>query len=306
MSIPFTVIVPTRVTDANLVSITVPEDDYPVYSAGTTYALEDRVIVGSPYHAVYQSLSGSNTGNFPPTSPTQWLYAGPTNAWAAFDESGGTQLSGVGTEADPLEFVVTGDRINAMGFLGLQASSVRIQAYNPVEGVYYDNTVNLEDSTLVTSWYDYFFAEISRGTEVIVKDIQPISGSEYTISIVDGSGTAKMATFVMGQAVEFGFTEYGAQVGIIDYSRKLVDQFGRASLEKRAFSDRMSVSIELPRGVVDAVKRKLAALRATPCLWVAAQDQFESLTIFGFYRDFNIDISYPSVCYCTAEFEGLS
>ena len=53
-------------------------------------------------------------------------------------------------------------------------------------------------------------------------------------------------------------------------------------------------------------RSKLAALRATPCLWVAAQDQFETLTIFGFYRDFNIDISYPSVCYCTAEFEGLS
>lgn len=302
MTKPFTVISPFKVTDANLISTTVPENDHPVFNAGSTYALGDRVIVTTGYHEVYQSTQANNTGNFPPTSPTTWVLVGPTNAWAAFDESGGT----VSAAASPMEFVLGANRVGAIALLDLQASELRIQAYNAVEGVYYDNTILLEDSTLVVSWFDYFFAPIDRGTEVIVTDIPQVSGSEYTVTIVDGSGTSKIGTFVMGQAVEFGFIEYNAQIGIIDYSRKEVNQFGRASLEKRAFSNRMSVNIELPGGIVDAVKRKLTSFRATPCLWVAAQGQYESLTVFGFYRDFNIDIAYPTTSFCTLEIEGLS
>lgn len=301
MSDPFTVIVPVLVTDSNLVSTTATEDDYLAYDAGTTYAMGDRVIVTTGYHGIYQSLIDANTGNFPPSNPTKWVLVGPTNAWAAFDESGGT----ITTVASPLTFVVNGDLATSIGLLEVDAATARIQAYNATEGTYYDQTIELQDRTVVGDWFDYFFSEINRQAEVIVTDIPPVSSSVYTItlgSLVDVS----LGTFVMGKATRFGFIEYNAQAGIIDYSRKDVNEFGRATLEKRAYSNRMNVNIHVANGLVDSVKKKMATLRATPCLWVAAKGQYELLTIFGFYRDFTIDIAYPSYSVCTAEIEGLS
>lgn len=306
MSIPFSVIQPVQITDASLISTTVLEDDEPVYSAITPYGVGDRVLLDAPQHAIYESLSAGNEGNFPPSSPAHWIYVGPTNAWKAFDLSGGTVLEAPGSDLDPLEFKVSGDRVNSIALVGLQANWVRIQAYNAIEGTYYDKTTELLDNAVVNDWFDYFFSEINRATEVLALDIPPVMASEYTVQISDTSETVRLSTFVMGQKVNLGFTEFGAQVGIIDYSRKAVDQFGRASLEQRAFSDRMSVSMELPKGIVDSVRRKFAALRAKPCLWIGANGQYESLTVFGFYRDFNIDISYPTISICSAEIEGLS
>lgn len=306
MSIPFSVIQPVQITDANLVSTTVLEDDEAVYSDVATYGVGDRVLLEAPQHAIYESLSAGNLDNFPPSSPAHWIYVGPTNAWKAFDLSGGTVLETPGSDLEPLEFVVTGDRFNAIGLIGLQATWVRIRASSAIEGLYYDKTIELFDNALVNNWFDYFFTEISKSTEAIVLDIPPVMDSEYSIQIADASGTVKLSTFVIGQVVNMGLTEFGAQVGLIDYSRKTVDQFGRASLEQRAFSDRMSVSMELPKGIVDSVRRKFAALRAKPCLWIGANGQYESLTVFGFYRDFNIDISYPTFSICSAEIEGLS
>ena len=55
--------------------------------------------------------------------------------------------------------------------------------------------------------------------------------------------------------------------------------------------------------VTDADLR--AALRATPVLWIGSES-FESLTVYGFYKEFSIDIAYPTVSYCSLTIEGLT
>lgn len=306
MTQPVAVVRPVAVTDANLISTTVPENDHPLYNPATVYAIGQRVLLGAPQHAIYESLSANNAGNFPPNSPAHWIYAGPSNAWKAYDLSGGTVMVAPGSDATPLEFVIAGDRATSISLLGVQASWVQIQASNPVDGIYYDRTIEVLDNAVVATWFDYFFAEIEKATQVIVLDIPPAMNSQYKVRIADASGTVKLSTFIMGLAVNMGLAEFGAQVGIIDFSKKLVDSFGRASLDPGPFSNRMSISMELPKGIVDSVYRRFIAFRATPCLWIGAFGQYESLTVFGFFRDFNIDISYPTFSICSAEIEGLS
>ena len=48
-----------------------------------------------------------------------------------------------------------------------------------------------------------------------------------------------------------------------------------------------------------------AALRATPVLWIGSES-FESLTVYGFYKEFSIDLAYPTVSYCSLTIEGLT
>lgn len=304
MSVPFTVVTPTPIDDFNFVSSTVPEDDFPIYDNATTYNTGDRVIVTTGYHWIYESLTDNNLGNFPPDDPLNWLVVSPTNRWAMFDQSGGTITTGDA----PLEVVLTGNRINSIDLLEVTGVNVRIQASSLLDGTYYDQTYTLEDRATVTSWFEYFFAPIDRQREVIVTDIPPVGESTYTITIDNNGagGFVKVGTLLFGQSTEFGFTEYGARASIIDYSRKEVDQFGRASLVRRNFAKRMDVTIWIERGVTDAVGRQLADLRATPALWIAASGSYELLTIFGFYRNFSVDIAYPTQSLCSLEIEGLA
>lgn len=301
MSEPFFIIEPVPVDDTNFVSSTVPENDFPEFDPATTYNLGDRVIVTTGYHLVYESLENNNLGKFPPDNPLSWVEVGPTNRWALFDQSGGTVTTG----NSPLEFSVTGDRATSLGLFELQANSVRVRAFNAIEGTYYDKTYILEDKAIVEDWFAYFFAKIDQQSELIVTDIPPVSDSTYTITLESG-GEVKVGTFVMGQFETFGFAEYGVRVGIIDYSRKEVDQFGRATFVQRGFAKRMDVTIWLDRSATDAVQRRLAQLRATPVIWVGANEQYESMTVYGIYRDFSVDIAYPTKSLCTLQIEGLT
>ena len=56
---------------------------------------------------------------------------------------------------------------------------------------------------------------------------------------------------------------------------------------------------------IDYISRTLAQLRATPVLWIGSEG-FESLSVYGFYKEFSIDLAYPTVSYCSLTIEGLT
>ena len=112
-------------------------------------------------------------------------------------------------------------------------------------------------------------------------------------------------TLLVGRQFDIGDTEHGVDLGIIDYSRKETDQFGVTSVVERAFAKRMSARVVMQTSAVDDVHRTLASIRATPVLWIGSES-FESLTVFGFYKEFSIDLAYPTLSYCSLTIEGLT
>jgi hypothetical protein len=110
---------------------------------------------------------------------------------------------------------------------------------------------------------------------------------------------------LVGRQLDLGDTEHGADVGIIDYSRKETDQFGVTSVVERAYAKRMTAKVVMDTTAIDVVLTALASLRATPVLWIGSEI-FDSLTVYGFYKEFSIDIAYPTVSYCSLTIEGLT
>jgi len=108
-----------------------------------------------------------------------------------------------------------------------------------------------------------------------------------------------------GETIELGNVETTPTIGITDFSRRVTDDFGVTTVVERGFSRRMSVKLGVPIGDVDALQRRLATLRATPALWIA-DDRFASLSMRGFYKDFDLDLATPAVSYCTLTVEGLA
>lgn len=65
------------------------------------------------------------------------------------------------------------------------------------------------------------------------------------------------------------------------------------TFRKRRFSRRMSQRLWLEGARFAAVYRLLSGLRATPCVWIGTDAEgYGPLTVYGFYRDFSIDIAY--------------
>lgn len=73
----FKLVRPITVTDAKLISSSVPEATVTEYAAGTTYAAGDmRGVTAGTAQDVYQSLQAGNVGRAPASSPTWWKLLG--------------------------------------------------------------------------------------------------------------------------------------------------------------------------------------------------------------------------------------
>lgn len=294
------VIRPIEITPNKILSSTVTEI-YPTWSSATTYALGVKVVYQS---RIYESLIASNLNKQPDTNPTSWLDVGPSNKTAMFDNQVNTQTTATTTFTTIFQ---PGSAFNAVSFLNLKGVSVSLGIKDaPAGNTVYSETVSL-DGTVIEDWYAYFFEDFDARTEVIFSNIPPyVSGIiEVTITAATGAEVA-IGSAVVGTLIDIGMTQYGLGYGIRDYSVKETDEFGNTRFVERAFSKRMSPNIFVENNRLNYVTKTLEKLRATPAVFIATDDaRFEGTIVFGFLKDWNIEISYPEHSMLSAEIEGL-
>ena len=295
------VIKPVSVTDAMIVSSNAIET-YSLWSAGTTYAKDAKVDHGTQY---FNSLVNSNTGNNPNTSPTFWQLLGPDNKHAMFDG----QISTATTKAaSPLIVTIAVGIVNSIALLGLIGKTVSVVmrdggASPPV----YSRTIDLEGS-IILDWYMYFFEPFEQLSEVVLTDLPPYSGGQITMTLSSG-GAVAIGELLVGTVYALGdkALEHGATIGIIDYSRKDTDpDTGLTTFVERAYSKRMSGQFLIENGNISGIQKILSSIRAVPSVFIGSEDtEYSALIVYGFYRDFSIDIAYPTHSFCRVEVEGL-
>lgn len=294
------VIRPVTITDASLVSSDVAETDHPAWASGTSYALGANVIRA---HRRWESLVASNLGNDPTTNPDKWLDLGPTNRWAMFDNRVGTQTE----RATSLTVELQPGSIDALALIDTDAESATVTMMVGATEVYSGERSFMNAGVPINNWFAYFFEPIGRKTTVFFLDLPVFPDAITTVEVIGGGATATVSvgTLIVGRAADLGEAEHGAGVGIVDYSRKETDIFGVTSVVERSWSKRMTLRTLIQTDQVDATQRLLAGLRATPVLWIG-DEELESLIIYGFYKEFSIDLAFPTVSYCSLTVEGLT
>lgn len=296
------VLAPISITTAMLTSSTVAETDHAEWAAGTAYTAGQKVIRLAT-HRVYEALA-STTGDTPETSPTKWLDLGATNRWRMFDSKVGTATTNTTSMVYVLE---PGVMFNAMGFLELTAATVRVQVEDSIDGVVYDKTIVLTGELGYADWYSYFFEESDARPFAVFDGIPSYRLATITVTITAGAegATAACGVCLLGQWYEFAdAVRYGASVGIVDYSKKSVDDFGNVQITQRDYSKRASWQYLINNRDLDKLQKVLAGLRATPALYVGSS-RFDATLIYGFYRGFDITIEYFNQSECSIELEGL-
>lgn len=277
---------------------------YAAWSAGTTYAKDAIVDYDTHY---YISLVNSNTGNVPDAAgSTFWAFVSSDNKHAMFDGQVSTQT----TNSLNLTTIIQAtpywvDAIALMNITGTSAQVVVTDggASPPI----YNQTFDLETS-IVDDWYEYFFEPFVFEDQLVITGIPLRLNAQITVTIT-GAGTVGLGEFIFGTLYTLGDygTEQGATIGIIDYSRKDTDpNTGVVTFTERAFSKRMSATFLLDNTGLRTVQRLLADVRAVPSVYIGSESaDYQPLVVYGFYRDFSIDIAYPTRSLCRLEIEGL-
>lgn len=296
------VIKPIVIGEAQLVSSNVPETDYPAWAAATAYTKGRRVILA---HVVYEALvdvpAGVKPGDEVVTAeaPAKWLEVGATNRWRMFDN----KVESLTTNPGSVEVTIRpGAVVNSLALFNLKGRSVTVSMVDPLEGDVYRKEVSLIDAG-VTNWYDWFFEPIGIRTDLVLLDM-PAYGSADIVVTVEAGGEAAVGHLVIGAVKTIGTALYGSSVGITDYSRKTTDDFGNTTVIRRSYSNRAEFDVSLDTSEVARVRRLLAELRATPVVWIG-EESYEATILFGFYKDFQIVFSGPTVSDCSITVEGV-
>ena len=300
------VIQPLVVTTGMLSASNVPETDYAEWNVATAYVVGNRVIKAAT-HRIYECLV-NNTGADPETNligaTPKWMDYAPTNRWAMFDDVVGTITS----RAANITATLLPGPFNSIALLGIKADVVVITIKETVGGaVIYTRTISM-DATPIASLFDWFFLPYEQREDIILTDIPyQYSTPELTVSVTAGAGNAELGVCKFGEVTLIGGTQYGATAGITDYSIKEADSFGNYTIVQRAFAKRATFSVQTDGAQFNKIFRTLSVLRSTACIWIGTEEaNYEPLTIYGFYKDFSIDIAYPTTNMCSLEIEGLT
>lgn len=239
----FNIIAPMPVTDVELVGSNIAEDDHPVWDAGTTYGLGDRVI-SLVTHRIYESVQPGNLGHDPVSDDgTWWLDLQlSTNRWSAFDN----RRSNKASRADEITYSIVPTRdCDAISLFGLTAGAVQI-AVRDGGTLIYDQSFVLADTGHVVSMYTYFFGGIFYARQKVLNGFPGYIGHQIDITISAPGAVAEVGHIVLGRNHILGTVMDGAEIGHVSHSRKEFDQFGDELLIKRGSTRKVTVPLRVP------------------------------------------------------------
>lgn len=294
-------------------------------TVGTTYYVKNRSGTSFNLTATYGGTelinttgthSGTHTCKAASTLPSErltgtdplWIDLGPTNRHAMFDSIVSTGTSLVTSTSQPAMLVTVSPGIcNGVATMDVTGvSSVTCEMFDGATLVYTETKT--VDNTFISNWYEYFFEPYDVFTDLVFGPLPPYPSATVRLTFTPTAvgTTVSCGAALYGNTVELGEVEYGASAGITDYSRKETDEFGITTLVERGFSKTASYTIQVATSQLRRVFSTLAALRATPAVWIASDDvDFTPLNAFGYPKDWGVNVQYYGYAAFSIEIEGL-
>jgi hypothetical protein len=288
-----------------------------------SYSIGDRVLYND---FIYFSKTNDNIGNIPSTSTLNWTKVQTSNQYALMDLTENSTSSGPNAD----DGVFFGYVFKSFNELPESLAAIEVNAKNldltlsyvTSSGVFTKTTNNVSTSILTT--IDGLIKPVGNIAGVVDSLIDTYNKDSDLIAITlslrihNGintstglmlypDSTVSIGEVVIGPTTELGDTQYGAEVRVIDYSKKSTNEFGVTSWIKRGFSKKLSCKLTIDNNNYNLVLNKLSSLLSVPTVWImTSDDRFSSgSVIFGAAADFSLAIQYPTMSLCSLEIEGL-
>ena len=277
-----------EITPAKMIVNAMPDADYAAWSATTAYAIGDFATID---RINYQALV-AHTNRNPVTdtvSPAAWQNLGWVNKYRMFNKQiGNTWKIGTFTSNPELiDFTIRpGKRINAIGLVGVYASSVQIIMTVPgVTDPVYDKTFSMS-SKAGGSWYQYYFGQFVTKDNLAEFDLPPFSNADIRVIVSAPGGTARVGMMVVGWAKTIGTAVYGTSLGRKKYSTLKEEFDGSMTITPRGRRKSIDFQVVLQADQISSVQRTLDDVDDMPSLYVGASE-LDYTVIVGIFDDFD-------------------
>ena len=277
-----------EITPEKMIINALPDMDYPAWSSATPYAIGAFVTID---RINYQALV-AHTNRNPVTdtvSPAAWQNLGWVNKYRMFNKNiGNTWKIGTFT-SNPESIDLTirpGKRINAIGLVGVYASSVQIIMTVPgVTDPVYDKTFSMSIKA-GGSWYQYYFGQFTTKDNLAEFDLPPFSNADIRVIVSAPGGTARVGMMVIGWAKNIGTAVYGTSLGRKKYSTVREEFDGSMTITPRGRRKSIDFQVVLPADQISSVQRTLDDVDDMPSLYVGSSE-LEYTVIVGIFDDFD-------------------
>jgi len=287
--------------EINILDNNIPDNSEPVWESSTTYNKDDLVQYGN---YVYKSLIDSNSGNQPDISPLAWYKVYPINRWALFDGWTDTQTIYKGDD-DCIYYEVKTSDVDYIAFFNLYGSKVKIELLDSNDNLFYE-----EEKSLITynisDWYEWTYNPPIYRRNIAFNLPMLYDGKLKFYIYKRSDGIAKVGNCAYGRSQNIGVSLYGARVSRRNIIKQSRDEYGRLYTSLQGQYQRISVPVICDTGMVDSIVNKLADIASVPTLFIADEIEggFETLLVYGIYKDFDIPISINKSQY-EIEIEGV-
>ena len=309
-------------TRAELLESSVTATTEILYAVDTAYVTNNIVkykpLAGNDQGTwrTYKALSSftsdaSATVENPYLTPTLWSDQGPTEQWKMFDF---LALTATTDASNDIEISLHCRAINSIAFMNVQASDITIIIYDgsdladkiPANLL---DTITIELTQQLSSWFEYFFDDFDYIRDVATPiniDLYQNVVLEITFSKIT-SQDCYCGQCLPGRSYFLGNLQYGVSTGIDDYSKKDTNDFGYTYLNQGNYKKTMDCDLTIENTTLNTVNSILTQLRSIPTVWQANPDDvaYDNLLVYGFFKDFNIVMPYPSYSECSLQIEGL-
>lgn len=306
ISSPLRITVPVKITGPMLHATDVPEADYDVWSAGTTYALGARVIKD---HVIWESAQASNLSHDPATAGAAWwLKVSATNRWKLFDFEQVTttqQATAMYYEIDP------GQPVTSVHTLGLDdMDAVRVRVYDNADAsLKFDGGLNAAGLLPVDpDWWCYCYGPWSLSNQQHYRDLPYIVNPRIR---VDYQGGAGMGTDVLllGNDTVFGAQHgtgvlAGAKVRFDRPASFQANEFDIPTMRTSALITTVTFTLALRASDVDALVDFYREHGNTVCLFTISE-QWRTTQLLGKITSMEPLLQGPTMAQFAFEIRGV-
>lgn len=263
--------------------IDLPESEVTAWAAGT-FALGDQRSY-APTHGVYTCIKAHTTsgGKTPANDPENWHFFSVTSRWRAFDAYRNTK-----TIANDKLRIVLRPRvlIDTLDLQGVRATQISITVTDGPGGpTVFPETVYSLDGVGVDDWEPFFYGTVTVADSLFVTDIELCADPVITIDLDYAGNQVELGLVQLGRYVELGWTEYGADIGVLSYSYYKEAEDGTYVLKKRPGAGDMNVSVFVEPADANKVAAIMDKFDGVPTLWIGHTDlQHAPLRKTGFFE----------------------
>lgn len=265
----------------------------------------------------FAGVDGTTSTLSPSADSKLWVSA-PLEPFAMIDDSVSSQTS----NAESISVSFNATNIDTISLFNVQANTIQIILTDNRTSTEIFNTTTSMIYEDINSFGDYLYSEqelkdaLTNSVSTVTLDAVIAAMSEQQILdsftanppiyydvkvdiiITKTGGIAKCGYLVVGRKRDLGVSLYGGSVSLNSTSSRERNIWGEIELSKGIGYNTMDIPVLIDNAQVDVIENRLSKILDIPCVFIGDEsERVNSLTIYGYYFDFEAPINLMKTTY---------